>query len=73
MNQHQNTKRPRMTHEASDGRNELPAQLPPEEGVISDHLLDAVVPPVGAEAPADRQALEHDQGDETHSGGGVGI
>lgn len=55
-----------MTHKADGGGDEHPAQLPPEEGVVSDHLLDVVVPLVGAVAPADGDALEHDEEDEAH-------
>lgn len=56
-----------MTYEADGRGDEHPTHLPPEEGIVPDHLLDVVVPLVGAVAPADGDALEHDEEDEAHS------
>lgn len=49
------------THDADAGSGEDPAELPPYEGVVADHVADAIVEAAHTESPADGDALEEDE------------
>lgn len=50
-----------------------PAELPPNSGIIANHLLDAIVETVHSERPGYRNALEEDQEQQTEARHGVGV
>lgn len=44
-----------------------PAELPPRQGIVSDHVLDTVVETIHTERPRDRNALEEHQEQQTET------
>lgn len=61
------------TYETDGGSGDGPAELPPLGRVVADHVLDAVVEPIHAERPRDRNALEEDEEQQTEAGHRVRI
>lgn len=61
------------THDAYRWGGNDPAELPPSDGIVADHFLDAIVETIDAEAPADGDALEEDEEQQAESRDGIGI
>jgi hypothetical protein len=58
----------------ADGRGgDDPGELPEEEGIVADHVLDAVVEAVDAERPRDGDALEEDEEEQAEAAYGVRV
>lgn len=56
------------THKADARCRDDPAELPPSHGVVTDHVLNAIVEAAYTKRPGDGDALEEDQEQETEAG-----
>lgn len=55
------------THESNERRDVLPAEPPPNEGVVTDHFLDHFIPLVNTQEPADGNTLHAHESDDAHA------
>lgn len=60
-------------YEADERSRDDPAELPPSDGIVTDHVLDAVVEAAHAEGPGDGNALEEDEEQQAEAGHGVRV
>ena len=61
------------TYDANRGRGDDPAELPPVDRIVADHVAYAVVEAIDAEGPADGDALEEDEEEQAEARHGVGV
>lgn len=62
-----------ISYKADSRGGDDPGELPEEEWIVADHVLDAVVEAVDAERPWDGDALEEDQEEQTEAAHGVRV
>ena len=61
------------TYKCDSRSDVLPAEFPPDEWVVANHLLHHFIPPVNPKEPANSDALHAHQADNAHTGCSVGI